>query len=508
MGKTDIYKILMQNILQYGEIGLHVIDNNRKTIIYNKIMADLEGLGVNQVFGKDILEIFPSLNENTSTLIKVLYTFEPILNSTQTYLNYKGKEITTINSTIPLLDDGKIIGALEIANNMTHVRNLSEKLIDLQKELKSTKTNNKSINKIKRYNFDDIIGEDKNIKLAKTIAKKACSSSSSVLIYGDTGTGKELFAQSIHYRGIRSKKHFIAQNCAAIPEALLEGILFGTDKGGFTGAVEREGIFEQADGGTLMLDEINSMSLSLQAKLLRVLQEGYIRRIGGIKDIPVDVRIIATTNKPKISLGELAHLMVVDTTKIGSFLDWGLEKDLFLPFSETVGSVEKGKEYLVGVYIDKSDRLCATMRIKDMLRTDSDYRENNITEGTIYSINRDIGAFVAVDDKYDGLIPKRELLGAYEVGDKLEVRINKVLEDGKLDLSLRDRSYIQMDTDGKTILKKLKESGGSLPLGDKSPPDLIRKELKMSKSGFKRAIGRLYKEGIITISDNGIKLKK
>jgi len=219
-------------------------------------------------------------------------------------------------------------------------------------------------------------------------------------------------------------------------------------------------------------------------------------------------RIIATTNKPKISLGELAHLMVVDTTKIGSFLDWGLEKDLFLPFSETVGSVEKGKEYLVGVYIDKSDRLCATMRIKDMLRTDSDYRENNITEGTIYSINRDIGAFVAVDDKYDGLIPKRELLGAYEVGDKLEVRINKVLEDGKLDLSLRDRSYIQMDTDGKTILKKLKESGGSLPLGDKSPPDLIRKELKMSKSGFKRAIGRLYKEGIITISDNGIKLKK
>ncbi|NLY44958.1 MAG: S1 RNA-binding domain-containing protein [Tissierella sp.] len=219
-------------------------------------------------------------------------------------------------------------------------------------------------------------------------------------------------------------------------------------------------------------------------------------------------RVIATINRPKITLGELAHLMVVDTTKIGSFLDWGLEKDLFLPFAETIGSVEKGKEYLVGLYIDKSNRLCATMKIKDMLRADSDFRENKIAKGTIYSINRDIGAFVAVEDKYDGLIQKKELIGAYDVGDSIEVRINKVLEDGKLDLSLRDRSYIQMDTDGKVIMKKLKENGGSLPLGDKSSPDAIRKELKMSKAGFKRAIGRLYKEGIIIISDNGIKLKK
>lgn len=219
-------------------------------------------------------------------------------------------------------------------------------------------------------------------------------------------------------------------------------------------------------------------------------------------------RIIATTNRPKITLGQLAHLMVVDTTKIGSFLDWGLEKDLFLPFAETIGSVEKGKEYLVGLYIDKSNRLCATMKIKDMLRTDSNYRENKIAKGTIYSINRDIGAFVAVEDKYDGLISKKELIGAYDVGDNIEVRINKVLEDGKLDLSLRDRSYIQMDTDGKIIMRKLKENGGSLPLGDKSSPDLIRRELRMSKAGFKRAIGRLYKEGIIIISDDGIKLKK
>ena len=218
-------------------------------------------------------------------------------------------------------------------------------------------------------------------------------------------------------------------------------------------------------------------------------------------------RIIATMKKAKVQVGEMAHLMVVSQTKIGSFLDWGLEKDLFLPFAETVGSIEKGNEYLVGVYIDKSNRICATMKIKDMLSTDSPYKENDKVQGTIYSINRDIGAFVAVDDKYDGLIPKKELLGAYQVGDSIEARVANIKEDGKLDLSLRDRSYIQMDKDSDIILSKLKEEAGFLPLNDNSPPEIIRKELNMSKSGFKRAIGRLYREGIILLETNGIRLK-
>lgn len=136
-------------------------------------------------------------------------------------------------------------------------------------------------------------------------------------------------------------------------------------------------------------------------------------------------RIIATTKEAKIEVGELAHLMVVSTTDIGSFLDMGLERDLFLPFAETVGSVEKGKTYLVGAYIDKSGRLAATMKIKDLLDTDSPYKENDIVEGTIYSINRDIGAFVAVDDKYDGLIPNKELLGVHDVGEVLESRVSR-----------------------------------------------------------------------------------
>lgn len=219
-------------------------------------------------------------------------------------------------------------------------------------------------------------------------------------------------------------------------------------------------------------------------------------------------RLISTTKLPKIEVGKLAHLTVVSTTKIGSFLDFGLERDLFLPFAETTGSVEKGKTYLVGMYIDKSNRLSATMLIKDMLQSDPPYKENDLVEGTIYSINKDIGAFVAVEDKYDGLIPKKELLGIYEVGGSIEVRVSRVLEDGKLDLSLRDRSYIQMDTDAKTIVKKLKQNKGQLNLNDKSSPDKIKSELAMTKSGFKRAVGKLLKEEMIEFTNDGIKLKE
>lgn len=304
--KTDVFnKVLLQNILHNIDIGIHVIDENRKTIVYNEAMSRIEGLDAEYVLNKDLLEVFPSLDERSSTLISALTEKKPIMDKAQIYINSKGQKIFSINSTIPIFVKDKVVAAMEIAKDVTYVKELSEKLIDLQNELK---LNNKAgsykkKNRIKRYNFSDIVARDENMIRAIEIARRASNSPSSVLIYGETGTGKELFAQSIHYSGDRKDKHFIAQNCAAIPETLLEGILFGTDKGGFTGAVEREGIFEQANGGTLLLDEINSMSHGLQAKLLRVLQEGYIRRIGGVKDIPIDVKIIATTNEdPLVSI--------------------------------------------------------------------------------------------------------------------------------------------------------------------------------------------------------------
>jgi hypothetical protein len=219
-------------------------------------------------------------------------------------------------------------------------------------------------------------------------------------------------------------------------------------------------------------------------------------------------RIISSTRMPLAQVGEIKKLTVISSSKIGYFLDWGMEKDLFLPFSETVGSVEKFKSYLVALYIDKSDRLAATMKVKDYLSTDAPYKENDKAVGTIYSINRDIGAFVAVDNKYDGLIQKKNIFGVLEMGEEIEVRINKVHDDGKLDLSLRERGHIQMEEDAKIILTRLKEKGGFLPLNDSSHPNEIKKELHMSKSGFKRAVGKLFKDGIIQITSEGINLKK
>lgn len=218
-------------------------------------------------------------------------------------------------------------------------------------------------------------------------------------------------------------------------------------------------------------------------------------------------RMIATTSKPKIALGEIGFLRVVGITKIGAFLDWGLEKDLFLPFREQIYKVQKGKKYLVGVYIDKSDRLCATMKIKDFLQNDPPYKENDRVKGMIYSINEDIGAFVAVDNKYDGLIPMRELYGVYRAGDEVDVRIIKVKENGKLDLTIKETPHIQIEEDAEKILKRLEDNQGVLLLNDESSPEDIKKELHMSKTAFKKSVGKLLKEKKIQFTKNGIRIK-
>ncbi len=180
--------------------------------------------------------------------------------------------------------------------------NLSEEIISLRQQL--IKPKRRSSTGKQYYSFENIVGREKCILEAIKIGQRASGTVSSVMIIGETGTGKELFAQSIHEMSDRVDKPFIAQNCAAIPESLLEAILFGATKGSFTGAQDRPGLFEQADGGTLFLDEINSMPIPLQAKILRVLQESYVRRIGGQKDIPVDVRIIAASNEDPRTLVE------------------------------------------------------------------------------------------------------------------------------------------------------------------------------------------------------------
>ncbi len=213
-------------------------------------------------------------------------------------------------------------------------------------------------------------------------------------------------------------------------------------------------------------------------------------------------RMIATTKEPKITLGELAVLEVADVGRVGAFLDWGLEKDLLLPFKEQTVKVEKGDRCLVSLYVDKSGRLCATMKVYPLLRTDSPYKKNDMVRGTVYSISREFGVFVAVDDRYSALIPRREVYGRMYVGQQVDARVTGVKADGKLDLSVRGSIPEQMDEDARVIMERINKNGGFLPFTDKADPERIKTEFDMSKAAFKRAVGRLLKQGRIAIDEN------
>jgi arginine utilization regulatory protein len=273
---------ILEAVLDKLDEGIHVVDPNGRTILYNKKMADMEAMRREDVLGKNIQDVFTFSDATGSTLLQAIRFKQKTENVKQTYFNNRGLAITTINNTYPIMADGELIGAVEIARDITKVERLQENI------LKQTGA---------RHTFDSIIGMSPQIREVVEQARRAARTNSSVLIVGETGTGKELFAQSIHNASARSIGPFVSQNCAALPETLIEGLLFGTARGAFTGAVNRPGLIEQAEGGTLLLDELNSLSPALQAKLLRVLQEKTIRRVGDVKDRPVDVRIIATINE-------------------------------------------------------------------------------------------------------------------------------------------------------------------------------------------------------------------
>lgn len=217
-------------------------------------------------------------------------------------------------------------------------------------------------------------------------------------------------------------------------------------------------------------------------------------------------REIATTKEVPLTLGEIAVLTVKEISKIGAFLDWGLAKDLLLPYKEQTKKLEEGDKILVSLYIDKSKRLCATMKIYDLLINHSPYKKDDMVTGVVYDYLDTFGVFVAVDNKYSAMVPKAELFQPIRIGETINARVISVREDGKLNLSLREKSYIQMDQDTEIILNKLKEADGFLPYHDKSDPEDLKRVFQLSKNAFKRAIGRLYKAGIIHITEEGIQI--
>ena len=218
-------------------------------------------------------------------------------------------------------------------------------------------------------------------------------------------------------------------------------------------------------------------------------------------------RLIATTHTPKLVMGEVALLRVAQTGEFGAFLDWGLEKDLMLPFKQQTRRVKEGEEVLVSMYIDKSARLCATMNVYRNLRNDSPYGKDDRVSGRVYLISEEFGAFVAVDNLYSALIPKKELYGKVEIGEDIRARVVKVLEDGRLTLSIREKGYIQMEKDAEELLRIIDEYDGVLPFNDKVSPEIIKRETGMSKNEFKRAVGKLLKAGEIELTDKVIRKK-
>lgn len=217
-------------------------------------------------------------------------------------------------------------------------------------------------------------------------------------------------------------------------------------------------------------------------------------------------RLIATINRPKLMLGGLAVLRVLEVGKIGAFLDWGLEKDLFLPYKEMTTRLEAGDEVLVTLYIDKSRRLCASMKkLYELLRTDSPYKKGDMVNGRIYEFGHDFGTFVAVDDMFSAMIAAHEDCSHLRIGDVIEAKVIGVKPDGKLDITLREKAYLQMDADAEKVMGVIEEFAGVLPFTDKASPEVIKRETGLSKNAFKRAVGRLYKERRIEITERAIR---
>lgn len=272
----------------------------------------------------------------------------------------------------------------------------------------------------------------------------------------------------------------------------------------------------------MKLGEIQKLKIQKKVEFGVYLSDGEERVLLPKKQVPEDAsvgdeiavfvykdskdRLIATTTTPKVTLGQMGVLTVSQVNKIGAFLDWGLEKDLLLPYKEMTKQPSEGDEILVRVYIDKSNRLCASMKgLYEMLSKNPPYQVGDEVEARIYEFGHDFGTFVALEDKYSSMIPKHEDVSKYRIGDVIMVRVTGIKEDGKCDVTIRDKAYIQMEDDAEALLDLIDSYAGVLPFSEKASPEVIKRETGLSKAAFKRAVGRLYKERKITLTDGKIR---
>lgn len=297
--------LIFEKVLDTLHDGVHIYDKNAHLIYFNDASKSISlSNESNHHLGRHLTDIFPNVKEQQSTVLTALRNKIPVINRCETFETSSGNITTTINSGYPIFHNDKLLGSVVIERDLNTLKKTYDEL-ESMKDLISDQISKNSYHKPStNHNFRSLIGKNKLFVDAVNLAKKVSFQNCNILIYGQTGTGKELFAQSIHHSSTRKNKNFIALNCAAVPETLIEGILFGTEKGAFTGSISRAGLFEEADGGTLFLDELNSMSLSMQSKLLRILQDGIFRRVGGSNNIKSKVRIISSCNQDPFELIE------------------------------------------------------------------------------------------------------------------------------------------------------------------------------------------------------------
>lgn len=309
------------NIYNYFD-GIIITDKNGIINYYVNLRTDIYNLRLKQIIGKNILEIHPEIKEEDSTIMQVLKTGQPIYDRIEHLTTPHGDCMTNICSTLPILKNGNIVGAIDLSRGID--TDVQRKFIEMPKVCNQSNS---------LYHVNDIVSASKKVNDLKSIISMVANTDSAVMICGETGTGKEMFAQSVHTSGLRVSKPFISQNCAAIPNTLLEGIFFGTTKGSFTGAEDKAGLFEMANGGTLFLDEINSMDLGMQAKILNVIEEKKVRRIGSDDTVSLDLKIISATNKPPLQC-------VKDNT---------IREDLFYRLSTVLFDIPPLRERIVDI---------------------------------------------------------------------------------------------------------------------------------------------------------------
>ncbi|EHQ91773.1 sigma-54 interaction domain-containing protein [Desulfosporosinus youngiae] len=291
----DIMIQVFRHLFNSIDEGIIVTDTEGKIIFYNAEMAKLEELLSEHVVGKHLNEVYDAVTVESSEHLSVVLTREPVLEKHKAYFTNKGKEVTIVASTFPVIEDDQVVAVYSVCKDITKFKELLTKTMQLHDQIGLEGQEQRSNNGT-RYTFDSIVYASSTMKRLIASAKKAAVADGFILVFGETGTGKELLVQAIHNHSPRKNEPFVAINCAAIPETLLESILFGTAKGAFTGAVESKGLFQQAGQGTLFLDELNCMSIALQAKILRVVQEKMVRRVGGTTEIPIHCRVISSTN--------------------------------------------------------------------------------------------------------------------------------------------------------------------------------------------------------------------